>query len=424
MIEWLYSLNVKKGGAAKAFLWTYIGSTILNAVPAGSETPWADFVNNLNPKNNWSPRFMAVALVLFLLLKIGDIVLKKAMSNQSIPHRLTEYMNSSSSANLALVSELQGYAWGYDKVLHMAPDVFAGWKPEDLVIEKIEGTNFSFGNKDREMKDGYQEYCRSEVYRSAIEKGNNNTRWMLVNAMPNFSKTDKKMYLTVRSTDWCMTSYVWNYFRNNVESLQNAVKKAYEGAGGLYPNSLCLHLVIVTADEKALLTRIANTKRNDYPSKWAATIGEQLEKEDFVDGPNIDGQFIRNWVRRAFMEEFGIEKREYDTIVDDGSIRVLSINMEADIYNFSLMTVVQLRYSFQEFDDYLRKTIVKDKEFINMEALKVKDIPSVMAKYKTIEAIDAEYHPSTFLRLFMCYIHYYGIDHFTDEYAKCYQKKG
>lgn len=272
------------------------------------------------------------------------------------------------------------------------------------------------------MKEGYQEYCKTADYENIISKGNNNPRWMMTNAQPNFSKTDKKIFLTLRETDWSLTSYVWNYFRNNKDKLQEAVKDAYEGNGALYPNSLCMHLVIVTDDNKVILTKIANTKRNDYPTKWAATIGEQLEQEDFADGSNINKQFIRKWIRRAFSEEFGIEEQEYPTIVDDGSIAVLSINMEADIYNFSLMTVVQLHQTYDNFQEYLRKTIVRDKEFIFMKGLPIKEIPQLMAQYKTLEEMNEAFHPSTFLRLFMCYIHYYGVNHFAESYQKAKMK--
>lgn len=423
MVEWLYSLSVKKGNVAKGFLLTYIGSTFLNAIPAGSSQPWKDFISHFDPKNSWSLHFVCIAMICLAIIMIAEVVLKRIMDNRSIPHTLSGEMLQHSADTLEYVKELTGYSWGYDKVLYMAKDIFCGWKPEDIVIDQVIATKFSFSDSKSEMNEGYQEYCKTADYENIVSKGNNSPRWMLANAQPNFSKTDKKIFLTLRETDWSLTSYVWNYFRNNMDKLQEAVKDAYGGNGALYPNSLCMHLVIVTDDNKVILTKIANTKRNDYPTKWAATIGEQLEQEDFTDGSNINKQFIRKWIQRAFSEEFGIEEQEYHTIVDDGSIAVLSINMEADIYNFSLMTVVQLHQKYDNFQEYLRKTIVKDKEFIFMEGLPIKKIPQLMAQYKTLEEMNEVFHPSTFLRLFMCYIHYYGVNHFAESYQKAKNEK-
>ena len=111
------------------------------------------------------------------------------------------------------------------------------------------------------------------------------------------------------------------------------------------PHSLCLHLVIVTSDEKVVTTTISNNKSNDYSESIAVTLGEQIEDTDFLKTTGFYEDFIERWVKRALKEEFGIDGSQYIYITGKDSINVLSFNYEGDIYNISLMVVLKDRKS-------------------------------------------------------------------------------
>lgn len=52
-------------------------------------------------------------------------------------------------------------------------------------------------------------YMAGAEAQDIMEHGNNNSRWMIEGIRPNFNKTEKKIYLQLRETDYCTTSCVW-----------------------------------------------------------------------------------------------------------------------------------------------------------------------------------------------------------------------
>lgn len=123
-------------------------------------------------------------------------------------------------------------------------------------------------------------------------------------------------------------------------------------------NSFCLHLILEDSKGNAIISRISSNKSNDYSGTWAATIGEQLSLADFYNfrDNSIYSDFIQRWTRRALEEELDISKEdetvlgenELETFVDMDSLRILSIDMEGDIYNIALTAVVKLKLSIDE----------------------------------------------------------------------------
>lgn len=417
MWEKIYGFLENNWKEIRNVLSSYILATLINAAPIGQENPWEQFLHNIDPRNSWYLVLLIIAAVLLLVLWLLKQLLKKVAYRNSIYHQLSRQMVEQSWDALDLVKTCPGYSWGADKVLLMAPDIFRGWKPEDVLVDEFHTGKYAF-HKDPELAEKYSEFCNSEVYHSIVRKKNNNPRWMLTNANPNFNKREKKLFLSLRETDWCTNTFLWDYFRKDKAKLQTAVQEAFEGTKSLYPNSLCLHLVVVTADKKVLFTQISGNKRNDYPARWAVTVGEQLEKEDFAEGSDLHEQFVNRWVRRTFLEEFGVTDKDYARIVDESATSVLAVNMEADIYNFSLLTVVRLHEDYSAFAEYLNTNIVRDKEFIRMQGIPIQKIPEIMVYYRDLEKQQKQLHPSSLMRMFMCYLHFNGINQFTGDYKK------
>ena len=420
MAEKIYALIVNNWKSIRDVLLSYILATLINAAPVGDENPWKQFLYNIDPRNSWHLVLMIAAAIVLVIIFMLKIILKRTVRRNSVQYKLSELMNKLSSDELRDVKNCPGYSWGADKALITAPDIFTGWKADDVAIDKVLCGKYNF-KYNSELSHEYKKFLESEVCRDIIKKKNNNTRWMMTNAIPNFNKTDHKLFLSVRETDWCTNQFMWTKLRTDKDELRCAIKDAFEGEHELYPNSLCLHLVVVSADNKVIFTKTSSNKRNDYPSKWAVTIGEQLEKEDFTDGGEIADGFVKRWVKRAFKEEFGISEGMYPQLVDEDSISILSIDMESDIYNFSLLTIVKLHESFDSFSEYLNANIVSDKEFVTIKGVKLKDIPGLMRYYSSLSPEEHDLHPSSLFRMFMCFIHFHGISKFIKEY---YRHKG
>lgn len=178
-------------------------------------------------------------------------------------------------------------------------------------------------------------------------------------------------------------------------------------------NSFCLHLILISRSGNAILSRISNVKSNDYPNTWAATIGEQIEREDFLDDMtgNVRNDFVVRWVKRALKEEFDINEEELtdrgtnelEEYVDMDSVRVLSVDLEGDIYNFALTCSVKLKITAEQLCDI--KGVIIDGNELKKEfkECSIRGARKILLEYPNNYL---EYHPSTYLRLLMYHLSY------------------
>ena len=187
-----------------------------------------------------------------------------------------------------------------------------------------------------------------------------------------------------------------------------------------YPNSLCLHLIIETKDGNVLITEISKEKANDYPTTKAVSIGEQLELSDFLEQKDFQEDFVTEWTRRAVCEEFGLSEKQYQKVFDQNSLRVLALDLEMDIYNFSLACTIRLRQSCEEFKRLVGSTI-EQKEISDIQEMEPADIPAVLLGYPQNKD---EYHPSSYLRLLLFYLYKNGYKRTGESLMKAKKGKG
>lgn len=254
------------------------------------------------------------------------------------------------------------------------------------------------------------------------------TRFAAVRIKPNFNDSDRKVEIELKKTDWSSLQFSWKYMRRidlfNHEILDKPNKAAVEkklreaflavGSEELLINSLCLHLIIETKDHKAVLSRISKSKSNDYPSTWAATIGEQISLDDFYNKSKNEcyDDFVLRWTKRALLEEFDIssaemngDEDEYSRLVEESSLHVLSVDMEADIYNVVLTAVIRLKCSLKELEA-CQGISMDSEENTELKAVDLGEIRKILLGYP---GNCEEYHPSTYLRLLMFHIYRDGI---------------
>ena len=280
-------------------------------------------------------------------------------------------------------------------------------------------------------QEGWVEYRNSANFRKIIERGNNLPRVMLTGQELNYNKNDRKLLLSLQLTEWSQTSYVWDFFgkKQGTEISGNNLMNEYakgisDGKQALeyLPNSLCMHLMIETMDNKLIKSRISESKKNDNPGTWAFTLGEQLDPGDVRDDTNLHADFMQRWMRRAFLEEYKMNDNSYADIVDADSLRILSLDFESDRYNFALLCVVRLNYSYKTFSEKIYSTLDRE-EAREIGSLDLDEIPGILATYNTKDknsrhTARGQYHPSSYLRLLMYYIHRKGIGRAEQEIEK------
>jgi hypothetical protein len=349
------------------------------------------------------------------------IVKKRALSDE-----LADYMKANTSPHLVKSVGNGCLSWGEGKTVEVCGDIIFGWNPENVIVNSYEDNMYMFFPEEEiNSRFGLKSYFFNETDYSAFKgtkafkeidrKGNNLPRVMLKSKTINFNKKERKLLLSFGRTEWSQTCYVWDRFgkNNGKEVDSNDLMTEYSTgiSGGdesepYLPNSFCMHLLIETLDNKIILSHISQTKLNDNPGTLAATLGEQLDIEDITDGNEFRPNFVTGWMKRALLEEYKFSEEMYADIVNEGSLKVLSVDFESDRYNFSLLCTVQLRYSFDAFYKKVGPTLATE-EAIMLEPLDINRIPDILMTYRDPEK-RKKYHPSTYLRLLVFLVHRYG----------------
>ena len=327
------------------------------------------------------------------------------------------------------VSESMGkgcIGWGEGKTVEICSDIIFGWTPDNVIVENYNNEMYSFyTGEDKIKKYGEKSYYFNEKdwlefknspnFQNIIKKGNNLPRFMLRDCSKNYNKKERKLLISLGRTEWSQTSYVWNKFGKSKGDEVDSNKLMREYSKGItsgnesepyIPNSFCMHLLIETLDNKVVLSRISQAKINDNPGTWAATLGEQLDLEDFTDGNNFFDNFVMRWMRRAFLDEYKFDENIFKDAVDEETLKIISVNFESDRYNFSLFCTVQLRYTFDTFNKKIAPTLATE-EAIEVKGIELKEIPDILMTYED-EAERKKYHPSTYLRLLLFFMHKNG----------------
>ena len=164
---------------------------------------------------------------------------------------------------------------------------------------------------------------------------------------------------------------------------------------------------IETLDNKIIKSRISQNKKNDNAGTWAFSLGEQMAIEDFCDGKDLKDNFVKNWMKRAFQEEYRLSENDYMNIVDEKSLRILSVDFESDRYNFAMVCTVRLNYRYETFYNQVAP-LLSTEEAIELGFIELENIPSILFSYLQKKQ-RVLYHPSSYLRLLLFYMHRCGV---------------
>lgn len=270
---------------------------------------------------------------LFIGLMILVIILSMIVSNrtrkESPSSEFRKIMTLYTDKLLGEVGQNE-LSWGFNKNIHRSKDP-AGWLPEAFFISSYQDNDeYQFPLQNDELsgytREEYHHYSSSEKIQSCIRRGNNKERFSAQHIEPNYNNNDRKVEIKIIKTKWVPLLFSWNYFRRldennqlilnkqNLNQIKNAMSKVFldnKQDNDFMINSFCLHLILETKEGNVILARISRNKSNDYPSSWAATLGEQLEKVDFYDSTTNStyNDFVLRWVKRALLEEFDISDK-------------------------------------------------------------------------------------------------------------------
>ena len=423
-MEKLYRWLTNNKSTCNEIMLTYILATVTNVLSGQEFSTIGDyFIEFIS--NNFSIILMWIALVLVIVLNIFYHFAEQYVIKMQESYKLKNIITQNSDPLYQDIAEVSGYSWGTNRTLLCCNNIIQGWRPEQFVVEKLNVSHMPFvpeesSEQQKKLNGMYQSYMAGAEAQDIIRHGNNNSRWMIEGIRPNFNKKEKKIYLRLRETDYCTTSCVWQAWAKDdpvIEKKQRLKDTFCSQSREYLPHSLCLHLVIVTADERVVVTTISRFKKNDYAFTKAVTLGEQIEAIDFENRTSFHDDFIERWIKRALSEEFGIDEDQYHAITGKNAIHVLALDFEGDIYNYSLMVVLDLKVKYEDFRVEVCRNPARDKEYDRMEGMPLREIPGELKRWQKKEE-RIQYHPSSYLRMYLTYIHYYGIKNFVKAFEE------
>lgn len=290
------------------------------------------------------------------------------------------------------------------------------------MIEKYDSKFNTPESSKRELQnnslcDEYLSYLEKDETKNIQRIGNDLRRYMITRAKPNANRINPGFVIDLKAIYWNQTSFIWGKAKTDVDWKNERIEDQLHNNITPLPNSLCLHLIIETSDKKVIVSGISKAKSNDYPQSKAVSLGEQIEALDFVLPHDIKEEFISAWVQRAVMEEFGLKEEDYYKFFDPSSIRVLGFNFEGDIINYSLPTLIRMKVDYDTFHKFTENSL-DPKEISDFYCINPKEIPGICVNAKVysdkgksgslIEDNSKEWHPSSYLRLLLYYLHRNG----------------
>lgn len=287
-----------------------------------------------------------------------------------------------------LIQPYSAIGWGKTITMLNCPTIQEGWPLGSISICPDVGA-FDI---DPDMVAEYQSFKTTMRFGSYGD----NTKYMLTTNPTSFSD-NPELHLHVTS---CLWSHLMFYRRklNDTAFLQRSIDRAFRGDLVLdFPNSLCLHIIVVTSDSMVVITK-RPPDVTYFPGAWSATIEEQLSTGDISSEPA--GARMSAWAQRALWEELGLSNDVYD----EDDFRVLSVFLEGDALNVSLCAIVQLKIDRHEISSRLRSGLRVDREltefdFIFLERSTI--LNELLNPSRT-------YHPTTAYRFLYAFLNRFG----------------
>jgi hypothetical protein len=284
-------------------------------------------------------------------------------------------------------------AWGPALTLQWAPDLRHGWGCRDIRV-RYQGERFTLSEQDRREYETYRALHASS--RSVQEDGD---KFMLAQNPVSFSDA-RTLVLEIKRAKYSEIQYFRAHHAQDRTRRDGLLDSALASREIRFPHSLCLHLVVATADRRILATR--RSPKVDYsPGSWSISMEEQISELDLH--PGNDG-VMQRWTRRALFEELGLGESDFDM----ENLHVLSLFLESDILNCSLAAIALLGLKEEELSAVLEARVRTDYEFSDYGFLTYDELAGELLQPSR------PLHPTSGYRSFAALVKHWGAPRFAE----------
>jgi isopentenyldiphosphate isomerase len=321
------------------------------------------------------PWIALVVLVVFPLVRVG---LRRYLRGRGHRDALAGMVQPRVDPSIAPYAG-STIAWGTSLPLALPPSLSDGWRASEVVV-RYHGRAFTLP---RDIQHAFDGFKRGHVSTGRFR--DDGVKLMLLQNPASFSDAPT-LQLTLGQTRYSEVQF----YRENVAAAHGTrdplIRRAIEGPLQ-FPHSLCLHGVVISDDRKVLVTQ-RSSRVAYFPHAWSVSLEEQMMPDDLK--PSATGA-IQRLALRLLCEELGIEQGE----VDGDRIRILSVFLEADILNCSMVGLLPIRLSSEAVDSVLRTRVRNDYEFCAHRWLTITQLRSELVEPSM------SMHPTSGLRMLL-----------------------
>jgi isopentenyldiphosphate isomerase len=384
LIYWLYQLISRFRGGLLALLSGFLLGRVTNELSI-PYTNWLDIVRGLfwvtdRPANLLTWFSVAILVAVPMLNQVVSRLYKRRRYDRIFAIIVERHKSPS-------LAPFKAIGWDGNLTLQSCPILHRGWLTTEVKVYH----NTARYSIPKEYSQPYQEYFN--IYCEEKRFFDDKPKIMLIRNPIAFSDSPT----LVLETQETLYSQV-QFYRENVAVLtskrEEYIRKAVQELSIDFPHPLCMHLILVTRDDKVLITKRA-PKVAYFPGTWSCSVEEQLSLQDVEEGPD---NVLQRWFERLLKEELGLDSETYTK----ENLRVLSVFLESEILAVSICAHAVVDLSSKELSQILEGLPRTDYEFSEWDFLSHEELLDELFHPSR------PYHPTSGYRMLMALIKRFG----------------
>lgn len=380
----LYQLMSRIQGLLIALLSGFLIGRVTNELSV-PYTNWWDVLNGLFSITHRPANFLTwLSLALLVVITLGSRILAKLHKRRQYEKIFASLVQRHRAPSIAPFNAI---GWNGALSLQTCPELHRGWQASEVQLNH-NTTRFSLP---KEYEQLYQEYFNK--YYQEKRFFDDGVKIMLIRNPVAF-KDSPTLVLETQETLFSQIQFYLDNVAVLTSKRDEHIRKVFNELTVLFPHPLCMHVVVVTKDDKVLITK-RSPKVIYFPGTWSCSLEEQLSPQDLRGYPNRP---VLKWFERSLQEELGLGNETYNK----DNLRVLSVFLESDILAISVCAHAVLDIGSTELNQIIECLPRTDYEFTEWKFLTHKELLDELFHPTR------SYHPTSGYRILLALIRRYG----------------